>query len=156
MAEQRINAVALGVVLKDRHVLLQRLSPRLIESRPFHPIGGFIEFGEQAADAVVREYREELGRRVDVLRLLTHYEHLAEFDARSIHEISLIFELRFAADDEPDDLSPLPLYEQDARPDEQHDEAEWVPLETIERREVEVYPLPLFDLILATLDRPRS
>jgi ADP-ribose pyrophosphatase YjhB (NUDIX family) len=153
MGEQRINAVALGVVLKDGHVLLQRLSPRLIESRPYRPIGGFIEFGERAADAVVREYREELGRRVEVVRLLTPYEHLAEFTARAIHEVSLTFELRFAPGDEPDDLSPLPLYEQDARPDEQHDEVAWVPLEAIERGEVEVYPRPLFDLILATLQQ---
>ena len=79
----RINAVALGVVLKDGHLLLEPMARWLNVGLMWRSIGGFIEFGERSEDAVVREFKEELRRGVEVVRLLHVAEHLFEFEPDS-------------------------------------------------------------------------
>ena len=116
--QPRIGTVALGVIVRDGHLLLEPMAKWLNTGLMWRPIGGYVEFGERAADAVVREFREELGRDVEVVRLLDVYENFATFDIASgplsIHEISFWYELRFAPHDEPGDLEPLASFEQDA------------------------------------------
>lgn len=111
----RIGAVALGVVVQDGHVLLEPMAKWLNVGLKWRAIGGFIEFGERAADAVVREFKEELNRDVEVTRLLEVYENLATFPVDSgpleVHETVYLYELRFAVDHRPSDLEPLASYE---------------------------------------------
>jgi ADP-ribose pyrophosphatase YjhB (NUDIX family) len=59
-------------------------------------VGGGIEFGERAADAVVREFAEELGSAVDVVRLLGVVDNIFTYEGRPGHEILFLFEVEFA------------------------------------------------------------
>lgn len=61
----------------------------------FRPIGGGIEFGEYAAETIVRETREELGARVINPRYLFTLENLFEFNGERGHEIVLVYDAEF-------------------------------------------------------------
>jgi len=143
----KIGAVAVGVIVQDGHILLEPIAPWLNVGLKWRPIGGFIEFGEYAADAIVREFKEELDRDVEVIRLLEVYENLATFDVESgplkVHETVFLYELRFATHDRPVDLEPLPSFEQEARPGAQHSTARWLPIAALRAGEHPVFPSTL-------------
>lgn len=147
----RIGAVALGVIVQDGHVLLEPMAKWLNVGLMWRPIGGFIEFGERAADAVVREFKEELGRDVEVIRLLDVYENIVTFEPESgplaVHETSFFYELRFARHDRPTDLEPLPSYEQDAPVGEEHSTAHWLPIPELRAGEHPVFPPTLVSML---------
>lgn len=69
MVPNRIRPVALCAVRSGERVLLAHGFDSAREERFYRPPGGTIEFGERAADAVRREFREELGAELDELRL---------------------------------------------------------------------------------------
>lgn len=145
----RINAVALGAVLVDGHLLLEPMARWLNVGLQWRAIGGFIEFGERSEDAVVREFKEELGRDVEVVRLLEASEHRFEFepDAGPLrgHEITFLYEVRFAAHDEPSNLEPMASFEQDAPAGDEHSIARWLPVSELRAGEHPVYPADLME-----------
>jgi len=62
----------------------------------FHrSLGGHVEFGELASEAVVRELMEELGMQVRVGELLGVFENRFEFDGTPGHEIAFVLATEF-------------------------------------------------------------
>ncbi len=59
------------------------------------PVGGGIEFGELAADAALREVREEIGAEACNPRLLAVFENHFVFNGVAGHEIVFAFEADF-------------------------------------------------------------
>ncbi len=66
----------------------------------FHPetheryvrfLGGAIEKGEYARDAVIREIREELGSELEDIEFLTVCEHVFPFQGNTRHQVIFIF-----------------------------------------------------------------
>lgn len=145
----RIGAVALGVIVQDGHLLLEPMASWLNVGLMWRPIGGFIEFGEYAADAVVREFKEELNRDVEVIRQLGVYENRVTFDVAAgplaVHEVAFLYELRFANHDQPPDLEALASFEQDAPPGAEHSTAHWLPIAELQAGEHPVFPLDLLE-----------
>jgi len=68
--EQMTRIAAYGLVLRDSNILLCRFSNKLpdFEGKWTLP-GGGLEFGEDPADAVVREVREETGLEIEPTKL---------------------------------------------------------------------------------------
>jgi ADP-ribose pyrophosphatase YjhB (NUDIX family) len=64
---------------------------------PFHrPLGGHVEFGEYALDAVHREFQEEIGQSLTGVRLLGVLENIFRWDGGAQHEIVFMFAAAFA------------------------------------------------------------
>lgn len=61
--------------------------------RFYRPLGGRIEFGELGADAVRREFLEELRAEVTVTRYLGTLENVFVFEGRPGHELVRVYEL---------------------------------------------------------------
>ena len=74
------------------------------------PLGGSIEFGERAREAVVREIREELGVEIREVRLLGVRENLFTLDGRQGHEVVFVFDARFV-DESLYQREKLPFHE---------------------------------------------
>ena len=55
------------------------------------PLGGNVEFGEYASDAIRREIREEIGQELTDVLLLGVLENLFELDGAPGHEIVFVF-----------------------------------------------------------------
>lgn len=63
----------------------------------FHrPLGGHVEFGEHALDAVGRELREEVGQSLTSVRLAGVLENIFEWAGVTQHEIVFVFSAAFA------------------------------------------------------------
>jgi ADP-ribose pyrophosphatase YjhB (NUDIX family) len=61
----------------------------------YRPLGGGIEFGERAEDALRRELREEIGAEVESIRYLFTLENIFTFNGEMGHEIVMVFDARF-------------------------------------------------------------
>ncbi len=83
----RFNLRAAAVVRDAGRILLHRLESDAFWSAP----GGRVEPGESAAEAVVREMREELGEPVSCGGLLGVVENFFSYRGRPHHEIGLYF-----------------------------------------------------------------
>ncbi len=65
--------------------------------QPFYrPLGGSVEFGERAVDAVRREIREEVGEEIAEPSFLGVIENVFTYGGLPHHEIVFVFEARFA------------------------------------------------------------
>lgn len=59
---------------------------------PFHrPLGGHVEYGEYALEAVHREFLEEIGQRLTDVRLLGVLENIFQWNGAAAHEVVFMF-----------------------------------------------------------------
>jgi ADP-ribose pyrophosphatase YjhB (NUDIX family) len=92
-------------VIRPRVICVFRRGDRILVSFGVDPrtggryartLGGAIEFGERAEDAVRREMREELGADILNPRLLGVLENIFELLGQRHHEIIFVFDAAFA------------------------------------------------------------
>jgi ADP-ribose pyrophosphatase YjhB (NUDIX family) len=117
----RIRPIALAAVRRGDDLLVYEGIDRVSGRRIYRPLGGGVEFGEQSADAVHRELREELGAELRNVALLGVLENVFTWDGRPHHEIAFIF----AAD-----LADPSFYERDelGKVLDADDDVSWQPL----------------------------
>jgi 8-oxo-dGTP pyrophosphatase MutT (NUDIX family) len=109
--------------------------------RFYRPLGGGIDFGERAEDAARREIMEELGAKVENLRLVGVFENLFTFLGRQGHELIWLFEGSF--------VDPA-FYGGDELTADESGAAfpvHWVSLETFASGEVPLYPDGLLEML---------
>lgn len=88
-----IRPVALGVVRRDDDLLVFEYYDETADETFYRPPGGGLQFGETAADAIAREFDEELGWAVAVGERLAVLENIFTFDGTRGHEYDLVFEV---------------------------------------------------------------
>jgi ADP-ribose pyrophosphatase YjhB (NUDIX family) len=141
----RIRPIAICVFRRDDGAILVAPGFDSVKQQRFYrPLGGEIDFGERAEDAVRREIREELGAEIEDVRLLAVTENIFTFLGANGHELVWSFEARFT------DPS---YYEGDVVLCDEGGaafEAHWVPLSVFERGEAPLYPNGLLDHLLTT------
>lgn len=134
-ATARPRIVALGLLIWRDHLLLHPATPR--GGRPaWRALGGGVEHGEYARDAVVREYREETGRQIEVVEALPAVENIFHLEGQTGHEAVFPFHVRWASGHEPADLAPLACRESD----DSAFEACWMPLDDVLSARYLIYP----------------
>ena len=77
-----------GLIVQDGKVLLQKP----VNDDGYSVPGGHLNFGETAAQALAREFLEEIGASVQVGRLLAAGEVYFPWGERPCHQIGLYFE----------------------------------------------------------------
>jgi len=92
----RPRVVALCVFRDHGRILVFESYDRVTNETFFRPLGGGVEFGEYAADAVVREIREELGAEITGVVLLGVLENMFEYEGDPHHEVLFVFDARLA------------------------------------------------------------
>lgn len=98
-----IRNLAVGLPVREAHVLVLD-GTDLVKDEAFHrAIGGGIEFGETAEDALRREFGEELGISLETVQLLGVVENIFEYEGRAGHEIVHVFSV------ESKELDTIPL-----------------------------------------------
>ncbi|MBI5032256.1 MAG: NUDIX hydrolase [Chloroflexi bacterium] len=90
-----IRSLAICVFRHDDKILVfEGYDPS--KNQVFHrPLGGGIEAGEYAKDAIVREIREELGAEITNVRLIGTLESIFTFNCRPGHEIVMVYDAEF-------------------------------------------------------------
>jgi 8-oxo-dGTP pyrophosphatase MutT (NUDIX family) len=142
---EQVRAKAVAVVRSGARVLVERGYGRSDDSRFYRAIGGHIEFGERAAQTVVREWSEEYGLTLRNVRLLGVLENFFTYEGRPGHEIVFAFEARVV---EPE------AYRQDEfegiDPDGRRHEAVWVSMEDLAGGGIPLTPVGLLELLEST------
>lgn len=141
-AQREIRAKAVAVCLHQGRVLVERGYDRVAGSRFYRPIGGHIDFGERAADAVAREWDEEYGLALADVRLLGVLENLFTYEGRPGHEIVFVFQAR-VADSGVYARDELVAVDTDGKPHE----AVWIPLAELAHGDVPLSPDGLLALL---------
>ena len=137
-----VRAKAVAVVRNRDRVLVERGYDRVAGSRFYRAIGGHIDFGERAAQTVVREWREEYGLTLADVRPLGVLENLFTYEGHPGHEIVFAFEARV--------VEPR-VYEQDEfegiDPDGNRHEAVWMSLDDLATGPIPLSPAGLLELL---------
>jgi 8-oxo-dGTP pyrophosphatase MutT (NUDIX family) len=89
--EQVIRNLAVGLPVRGEHILASAGGDRSTGAELCRASGGGIDFGETSAQALRREFREELGFEVTPTSLLGVLENLFEFAGARGHEIVHVF-----------------------------------------------------------------
>jgi len=101
----QIRAVAIAVIWRGGEILVYEGYNPTTQETFYRPLGGGIDFGEPAVDALGREFREEIGAGLEGIRYLDTLESIYIFDGYPGHELVRVYEARLA--------DPL-LYEREA------------------------------------------
>ena len=88
---ERIRTVAVALCRDGDRILVERGYDRVRDQHFYRAIGGGVEFGERAAVAVEREWREELDLALEAPALLGVLENLFTYDGRDWHEVVFVF-----------------------------------------------------------------
>lgn len=131
-----IRNIAVGLPVKDGHVLLSESFDRVRDLRFHRAVGGGIEFGETALAALRREFREELDVTLDDVAILGVLENIFTFEGAPGHEYVHVFAVHSA------ELDAVPLDAELVVLDE-GSPVRWVPLDT----EVPVFPAGVVGLV---------
>lgn len=139
---QQVRALTIAIFRRGDYVLAGPVHDDNAQIKGWRPLGGGIEFGERASDALIRELREETGQEICDLQQIGVMENLFTHHGHTGHEIALIFEARFVNADiyAADQLS---FAEQDGI--EMH--AKWISLAKARAGRVALYPDGLADLL---------
>jgi 8-oxo-dGTP pyrophosphatase MutT (NUDIX family) len=93
--------LVLGIFRRGHLVLVGEGHDRVKDSSFYRPLGGEIESGESAEDALIREMREELGAEVRVIRSLGELDNQFVFEGKPGWEQVQVLEAEFGSADAP-------------------------------------------------------
>jgi ADP-ribose pyrophosphatase YjhB (NUDIX family) len=127
----RINSLAL--IKNDSRILVQTGYDKNKNQSFLRLLGGGVEFGETAEQALHREFTEELGCALQNVRFLQIYENIFEYQGEKKHEITFLF----SADVEEKITKVDKIKILDSKTEKY---AEWVSVDVIKKEGVRVFP----------------
>lgn len=90
--KNQIRPVALCVFRNENRILVFEGFEKARSETFYRPLGGGIEFGEQAEDTVRRELKEEIHADVTDLKYVGMLENIYTFNGNPYHEIVLVYD----------------------------------------------------------------
>src|SRR5262245_49495766 len=96
MRPGRIRVLALGIIWRGDELLLMEGYDPSKRQTFYRPLGGGVECGEDACDALTREFAEELGAELVNIHYLGTPENVFTFVGQPGYEILLFFAADFA------------------------------------------------------------
>lgn len=130
---KRIIIKALLLIEHEGKLLLNKGYDSIKKETFFRFVGGSLNFGEKAEEAMRREIKEELNSEIENLQFLRVVESIFTYEGEKGHEIIFLYK---------GDLSNKNIYQQKfiSIPDDQNFPAEWVPISDILEDKIILYP----------------
>ena len=96
MIENKIRPLALAIIRNDNRILVIPGYDPKKDEHFYRLVGGGIEFGETALEALRREFKEELNLELEAPELLDVVENIFTFDNKKGHEVVFVYEAKFS------------------------------------------------------------
>ena len=90
-----IQCVSHGLAISQDKILVYKVVDKIDKNYFFRLIGGHIDFGESASDALKREFKEEIGQDIEIVRRLDTFENIFFYNGESRHEFVSLFQIEF-------------------------------------------------------------
>ncbi len=133
--KKRIRVLALGVFYNHGRILVFKGHDREKNEDFYRPLGGAIEFGETAAEALSREIMEEIGAEIRNIRYLGLFENIFTFENQQGHEIIMMHDAEFI-DSKLYDADHIHVNEDDWL----ELDASWLDLKSVHPHGIPLYP----------------
>lgn len=121
----RLNCRATGIIIHNNKVLLHHNT----NDTYYALVGGRVKTGESSAEAVVREFKEEIGKDIEIVQYVSTIENFFKTPKFKYHEITFVYQLEFT--DENDKLIEDTIYNIEGG-DEKDVQYEWIDLSNID------------------------
>jgi len=92
----KIRAIAICVICRGDDIFVFEGRDEQKDETFYRPLGGAIEFGEYSAQAVQREFREEIGSEIEQLRFWHTLENMFILEGIPGHKIVFVYRGRLA------------------------------------------------------------
>ena len=92
----RLNIRATGIIIHNNKLLVHK--DRNLNH--YALMGGRIAIGESSEDTIIREFKEETGKEVEVIGYVGTVENFFEVDSYKYHEIMFIYQLEFVNEED--------------------------------------------------------
>ena len=106
------------------------------------PVGGGVEFGEYSVDAAKREVEEEIGEKIENVRLLTISENIFEYNKVKEHEIVFVYKADFK-----NEGSYSSSLKGGLNAEGKEIKLTWASLDEIKQKNIRVYPGKLMQVL---------
>ena len=90
-----IQCVTHGLVFNESKILVYKVEDEIKKKSFFRLIGGHIDFGESASDALKREFKEEINQKIKIIQKLDVFENIFVYKGNDQHEFVSLFEIEF-------------------------------------------------------------
>ncbi len=91
MEINRIRPLALAIIRKNNKILVQLGYDGKKDQKFYRLPGGGIEFGETGAEALKREFKEEINSTLNNIKFLGVLENIFTFEGKNGHEVVMIY-----------------------------------------------------------------
>lgn len=96
VGDYKLNVRAAGIMIHNGKILVHRN----INYDHYALIGGRVEIGENSADTIKREVKEELGKDIDITGYVATIENFFEMKGSKFHEILFVYKIEFLDEDD--------------------------------------------------------
>jgi 8-oxo-dGTP pyrophosphatase MutT (NUDIX family) len=145
----KVRPISICIFLNHDRVLAAEGFDEIKKQRFYRPLGGAIEFGENSAQTVCREIKEEIGAEMRSPRFMGVLENIFTYNGESGHEIVFIYDGELANSDLYS-VNPIPGMEDNGM----KIRACWMPLDAFRTKNETLYPTGLLELIDGETHKP--
>ena len=126
IGEWRLNCRATAIIIHDNKILLHHN----VKEPYYALVGGRIKIGENSADTVKREFKEETGKDIELTGYIATIENFFEANNKKYHEITFVHKAEFVDEKDKKTLETIKNIEGDT---EKNVEYEWIDLNNIDK-----------------------
>ena len=141
---REIRPIVLGLAIRDGKLLVSECYDRTRNLTFYRCIGGGIEFLEKSANALKREFKEEINVDIIVKEYLGMTENIFTFEGRNGHELVLFYSIEIPENQYQDVYT---VYEADDPEGRNERRAMWISLNEFKNHERVLYPDDVFKYI---------
>ena len=96
VGKYKLNVRAAGVIIHNGKILVHKNG----KTNHYALVGGRVEIGENSADTIKREIKEELGKNIEIIEYLSTIENFFESKGSKYHEIMFLYKIEFTNEED--------------------------------------------------------
>ncbi len=93
--KKNIQCISHGLIVSGSKILVYDVEDKVKKKTFFRLIGGHIEFGESASEALKREFKEEIDQEIEIICKLDTFENIFVYKGSKQHEFVSLFKVEF-------------------------------------------------------------